>query len=203
MIRAYLSQWNGLGTGVSPFRTIISNTLPTVEFRIIDGRVNPGLVGGIALVVGNVTNPQHATLLATVGVTYFPFETSGGAYIGIKGLINEVSVANRNIISGIADAHHVPVIGLKGTDGVYFILRRFKLRFLMRQILKNLDLNEGLDTLISDIPAARRQNINERLINSGFSSKEADIQLSDTVREGLVKLMQEREDRDRDFEIDG
>lgn len=92
----------------------------------------------------------------------------------------------------------MPIDGLQLADPIRFILRRLRIRFLMRWHLGTaLDFTEGLDTLVSAIAPARRQAINDRLSQAGFSSRDAGVVGSDTERAAIIKMVLEREEQDR------
>lgn len=178
-------------------RAILPSEEASVRMRWWDGRPNGNTTLGTFLVAFNGTDAEHALLVADPRVTYLPIEDALGNPLSLADPIGDIPLAKRNVISAACEVHHVPLAGLKGSDPIRFLVRRIRIRFLMRDILRSLDLTEGLDTLISAIPVARRQAITARLTESGFSSRDAGVLGSDTVQEAIVKMILEREESDR------
>lgn len=186
MIRYYLSDVQSapfLG-----FHPVLHGLVPTVRWSAVDGRANPTLAAGKMLVRADVTQAQHNTLVADARITFLPFLRADGTDVPLSAPLSDVSLANRNTLTSIADSFNVPIQGLGGGT-VGQALRRFMRRFLIRQILRANDFTEGLDTLVSAIPLAKRQAIASALQARGFDTSV--IVGSDTVREAIRKLLEQ------------
>lgn len=184
MIRFYLSD-----VATAPFLgfyPVLHSIVPGVRWSACDGRPSSSATLGKMLVMADVTNVQHAALLADARITYFPFERADGSVVGRTELIGEVSLANRTALRAIADAHHVPLQGITLQHTVNEALGLFRRRYLIRQILRANDFSEGLDTLVSAVPLAKRQAIAAALQAQGFDTSV--IVGSDTVREAIRRL---------------
>jgi hypothetical protein len=143
--------------------------------------------GAVMFVIADVTLAQHTTLLADAAVTYLPFEDAVGALVGFGGTLAEVSAANRTLIQTELEARHIPLDGLTGSHTVRDVAIRIIRRFLCRSFLGPDDWTEALDTLVSAIPAVKRQAIATKLQSAGYDT--STIQGSDTVREAIRKVV--------------
>lgn len=185
-IRYYISDVVGAGTLLNPFRSRVAQLLPGVEVSAVDGRADPTVTTGKMFVWSDVTVPEHAVLVADPGVTYLPLESGSGQVLDLANTVSEVSAANRNTVNTILEGLHIPTDDFVGDDLLRKVVRRVALRFLARQLLAALDFTEGLNTLVSDIPGARRSAINTRLTEVGFDTSL--IFGTDTIRQALRKL---------------
>lgn len=185
-LRLYFTQFVGTGTRQDPFRSVIQDLVP-VKLSAVDGRVNATLVTGWALVKVDATPAQHTILTADARVVYLPLEDATGRVVDMSETLGTVSAANRTTIRTRLEARHIPDDGITLSDTVGSVLRRIVRRFLVRQILGADDLSEGLDTLVSAIPVAKRQAIRTKLLAHGIDFD--GVLLTDTVREAIRKIV--------------
>lgn len=189
-LRWYASKLNGTGTFADPFRSVLLDlvTVPSV-FLVVDGRASMTTAAGFFLLGVDVTDAQHATLIASAAITYLPFEDASGAVVQYSQPISAVSPANQSTVQTLLEGQNIPCQGLLQTDLVRKLLWRAIRRFLLRQLLQADDFTQGLDTLVSAVSAAQRQNISATLTAWGFDTSV--IVGADTIRQALVKLAQQ------------
>jgi hypothetical protein len=185
-IRFYLSDFvdRGPPLGFCPAVSLVAR-----NWAIVDGRVNPVLAAGRCMVEADVTPAQHTSIIADARNTYLPFEDATGRVLLPGEPLSAISAANRTLIRSRMEAQHVPDDGIQGTDTVRSLVRRIARRFLLRQLLGADDLTEGLDTLISAIPALRRQAIRTNLLAGGVDFDT--VVGTDTIRQAIRKLVQQ------------
>lgn len=192
MIRAYLSDFvaGAAVAGGVPFVSVFATLVPSSTIRhFADGRVNPAAIGGKCFIVADVSPAQHAAASADARVTYLPFQDAGGNPLGPRATLNQISAPNRATLRTIAEAQHIPIDDLGANHTVLDAWRRFAWRFAMRGLLGALlDWTEGLDSAVSAIAAARRQELAARLRAFGFEPNVIDVP-NDTVRQALIKLL--------------
>lgn len=191
--RAYFSQWVAPQAGTrftNTYRPAIILLGVRLELRhCVDGRSSPTGAGPgqEMFCIADVTNGQHAILAGDPRVTYLPIEDASGLPVGLRQPVGAVAPANRLAIRNLLAARHIPDDGIQVDDSIAAILRRVALRFVVRDILRADDMTEGLDTLISAIPAAKRLRI-----RTALEAREIDFSEvlgTDTVREALVKIV--------------
>ena len=183
--RGYFTTCLGAGTPADPFRGRV-----TLAGAItVDARASSTVQAGEMFVVVNVTPAEHTTLLGTAGVTYLNLEDLAGTPVPPAGTLGDVSAANRTAARTMLDARHIPYDDLTAQDTVRMLWRRIAMRCVVRQILGANDYTEGLDTLVSAIPAAKRQAIRAALEARGFNVDGAGILGTDTVRQALIKTI--------------
>lgn len=167
VIRFYVCDIIGTGTDADPFRPALHGV---VDYGADDGRLDRTQAGGWMIVWCDVTDAEHATLITDSRVRWIPFEDSLGAPLGPDALIGELSVARRSAIRTALENHHIPTNDLTLTDPLRKVVARIVRRIRIRRALRDADWFEGLDTLISDIPANRRNTIRNRLDAAGRRS---------------------------------
>lgn len=192
-IRAYFVQVVP-PSGTSP----ITNSYRPADMLVIPGLRSELSIDGRSVMTGSgagqeffrlldVTPAQHALLVADARITYLPTETAGGLLVGLAEPLSAISAANRTLVRQALEARHIPDDGLSASDPLRALYLRIARRLLVRDILRTDDLSEGLDTLVSAIPVARRQAIRAKLV-----AQELDfdtVQGSDTVREAIRKVV--------------
>jgi hypothetical protein len=193
MMRHYIAQIIGSGSSIAdPFRSVIEDIVPGVQSSSVDGRKDGTLASGWMLTSCDVSDAQHALIVLDARVSAIPLEDAGGVALSLDAPLADVPLTKRQQLLARCEADHVPVrdIGLAHT--VRDVLKRVIYRCLLRQKLGDIDYTEGLNTLLSDIPAQRRNAIRARLITWGFDTSV--IAGSDTVREALRKLIIQKQD---------
>jgi hypothetical protein len=160
------------------------------NWSAVDGRVDDTVQAGRMLVTIDVTPAEHAQLVALAGVIYIPFEDAAGNPLTLDDPISALDPAKRAQIRATLESNHIDTDDLTLADPLREVVRRIIRRFRLRAVLRALDFTEGLDTLVSAIPAARRQNIVARLQQWGFDT--SGIQLTDTIRAALRRLWVQR-----------
>lgn len=190
--RAYFSQVVApLGTvpPLNSYRPALLVLLPSVAWKGVDGRSSPTGTGpgNEMFCIADVTAAQHSTLIADARITYLPIENGSGQLVPFTDPISAISTANRTTIRSRLEARHIPDDGIQLTDAIGLTLRRIALRFLLREILRADDLAEGLDTLVSAIPSARRQAIRAALVARGIDFDS--VLGTDTIRQAIVKIV--------------
>lgn len=187
-IRYYISDVIGAGVPGNGYRPKLSQLVPGVHYSFVDGRTDLASTNGKMFVWADVTVPEHATIVADSGITYIPLEDSGGNVLELTNTVSQISAANRTTIETILEGLHIPTDDFVGGDLCRKVVKRIALRFLVRQLLRAaLDFTEGLDSLVSSIPAGRRSNINTRLVEVGFDTSL--IFGTDTIRQAIRKLL--------------
>lgn len=182
-LRLYFVTISGTGTAADAFRPVARLG---VQRDACDARANPGTASGEMALVLNTDATEHASMLATVGVTYPPFEDALGVALLPGQATGDVSAANRTTITTQFDARHIPIQDLVGSDPIRKAWRRAFVRFLCRQLLGPDDWTEGFDTLVSAIPVAKRTAIRDKLTAAGYDM--STIAGSDTIREAIRKV---------------
>lgn len=191
--RAYFSRWVAPQAGTvatNTYRPAILILAPIVKRRgCVDGRSSPtgSGVGQEMFCVADVTPAQHAALIADVRITYLPIEDAGGQVVPFTEPVSAISAANRTTIRTLLANRHIPDDGIQLSDPIRATLRRIALRFILRDILRADDLTEGLDTLVSAIPLAKRQAIRAKLVARDIDFD--GVLGSDTIRQALVKIV--------------
>lgn len=187
-MRHYICQIIGTGGPDigDAFRPVIDDLLD-VPWNAVDGRTDSALTSGWMLVSTNVTDAQHAILVADPRVRYLPFEDLTGAPLELDSALSNAPITQRTLLRDACEAEHIPVHDIGVSNTVRDAMKRLIRRCVLRQKLKELDYVEGLDTLVSDIPAQRRNRIRDRLIEHGFDTSV--IAGADTIREAIRKLL--------------
>lgn len=190
-LRAYFSQVVAPQAGnlvTNSYRPALMVLVPSVSWQGVDGRTSPtgSGVGQEYFCIADVTPAQHTTLVADARITYLPIENAG-VLVSWDGPISSIGAANRTTIRTRCEARHIPDDGIRGTDTILSLIRRITVRFLLRDILRGDDLTEGLDTLISAIPVARRQAIRAKLVARGIDFD--GVLGTDTIREAIRKIV--------------
>lgn len=181
-IRSYFIQIIGTGTQADPFRPA---GLTGISWS---GHGVP--TSGKAFVLADVTPAQHATLIGdAVNVTYLPIEDAGGAVVAQTGTFGDMSAANRTNCKAIMEAQHVPTHFFTLASLIREAFKWVKRRKLLSQQLGVDDFNEGLDTLVSAVPGAKRTAIAAKLTAIGYDTSV--IVGPDTIREAIRKLMEQ------------
>jgi hypothetical protein len=187
-VRYYLSAV--IGDGLSPataFRPALTDSAPGVSWGVTDGRADAATTApGVMLVIADVSAAQHTALVADARITYLPFEDALGNLLTLADAIGSVSAANRTLCQNALEAQNVPMQGLTLSNTLADLVRRCVRRFLLRQLLTSDDFTQGLDTLVSAMPATQRQHIAAKLQAYGFDTSV--IAGTDTIREALRKL---------------
>jgi hypothetical protein len=185
-VRFYLAAVVGAGTESDPFRPATTAVRPA-DWNADDGRPDSTAGAGRMLVRINVTDAEHAQLVALPGVQAVPLEDAAGTPLGLNDPISAIAPAKRAALRTALENNHIDTDDLQLTDPILLVLRRIKKRLKLRNaILRALDFIESLDATISSIPAARRQNIAARLQQAGFDTSV--LLGSDTIRVALRKL---------------
>ena len=186
--RYYLCTVSGIGTINDPFRPRLADLLAGGNWSGIDGRADSTVAAGRMLAWADVDDATHATVNADPGITYCPFEDAAGNVLGLDDTLAQITAAKRTQIANFLEAQHIPTDDLTGTDTIRTLLKRVVKRWVgLRQLFGADDWTEGLDTLVSAVPAAKRNRINNRLTALGFDTSV--IQGTDTIRQALKKLM--------------
>jgi len=177
-VRYYLADRIGTGTLADPRR-------PRIASGVNYGGANIG--AGKVWVEADVSPAQHTAMLAVAGVIYLPFEDAGGAIVPLDSPLSNVSSANRTLIRDRCAAAHIPDDGITLASPCRAVVRRILLRLILRQVLGPDDLTEGLDTLVSAIPLAKRQAIRAKLVAHGIDFD--GVLGTDTIREAIRKIV--------------
>lgn len=185
MQRFYFAQVIGTGTGTDTFRPALAD-LADVVWGADDLRVTTTVAtGGWMIVWADVTDAQHATINADARVVYLPIEDAAGVPLTPDHLVGEVDATRRQQIQTRLEARHVPMTGITLVDPIRRVIARIIRRIRIRRVLGSDDFAEGLDTLVSAIPNARRNRIMNALTARGFTPPLT----TDTIREALRKLI--------------
>jgi hypothetical protein len=184
MRRPYFATMTGTGTSTSG---TVSDLIRPANFTGIDydGFALPP--SGVGFILADVTPTQHATLLGTAGVIYLPIEDAAGTVIGPSGTFGDVSAANRATVKTRMEAQGVPTQDFGLGDLIRRAFKVAKRRYNLKELLGADDFTEGLDTLVSAIPAGKRSAIGSKLAGWGFDVSV--IVPTDTVREAVRKLL--------------
>jgi len=149
-----------VGDGLTPetaFRPAVHDVAGNFNCSVNDG-------AGIWL-IADTDAATHAAAMAIPGVTYLDLgDAALDATLASVGNGNGKLTAARTALDGL----HVPTDDLTGADTVRDVLKRIHRRALIANWLGSDDLNQGLDTLISAIPVARRQRMATKLTARGF-----------------------------------
>jgi len=188
-MKIYFAKIDGLGTAENPFRTTVSRHITRPNSWVdIDCRADfTSANGRIMSIVFDPTSQEHADILNDPDIIYLPLENSTGAILGMTDTVNQISTENRAIIISYLESQHVPFGDIQGTDMIKSALRRVVKRYLLRQILNGYDFDEGFDTLVVDIPTAKRQSIAAILQGRGFDV--SGITGTMTIRQAITSLL--------------
>lgn len=170
------------------FRAAFVEVLPGKDYTvIIDARRDIMAATGVLFITADVTDAEHATLSGDARITVVPFETNAGVALPLTATIGDVPNAKRTAMRTRLDANHIPTSDLTNADLLRVVVRRIVRRLRLREKLQGDDWSEGLDTLVSAVPAAKRTRIADKLQSLGYDTSV--IVGSDTVREALRKLV--------------
>lgn len=164
-MRFYLSKLDGSGVEDDEFRPLVSGFI-SGAWSAVDARSNVLSQAGWMLVQCDPTGAEHTALAAATGIKYLPFENADGDSLPLTAQVSEID--NLAPFKTFLETHHIPTDGLSGTDTIKYALKIIVRRFLIRQILKNDDMSESLDSTIGDISQAKRQRIATKLVNLGI-----------------------------------
>lgn len=172
--------------GAIAYWPVVRELVPTLRWHRLDARRDASKPGRM-LVWADVTNAQHATVAADARVTVLPFDGADGRPLPwATGTVGDLSAANRAALRDRLEALHIPLHGLTLDTPIRAVLQRVRRVLLIRSVLRSDDFSEGLETLVSTIPLAKRQRIATRLQAWGFDT--TDIRGTDTIREALRRL---------------
>ncbi len=174
-MRFYISDTIGDGTEDNSFRPATSSY--TGAFRAVDMRLDP-TVSGKLFVECSPTDLEHTAMQADPLITYIPIEGSGGQELNLDDTLNLIPAAKRNALITALEARQVPLDDLTGQSTVRDLLKRIVLRLHIRGILKNIDIEDGLDL---DIGTTKRDAIKARLSELGITG------ITKTIARELVK----------------
>lgn len=187
-MRHYICQIVGTGgPGLEDaFRPVV-DALLDIPWNAVDGRTDSTLTGGWMLVSCNPTNAEHLLLAADPRVHYLPFENLATEALELEATLGDIPLTQRRTLLDLYEAEHIPVHDLTTSNTVRDAMKRLIRRCVLRQKLKILDYFEGLDTLVSEIPASRRNAIRNRLLELGFDISV--VSSSNTIREAIRKIL--------------
>lgn len=194
MIRCYFMRSLAPDATFNFFRPAIHDILPNHPWTGDD--LDEETAGGWFLVVTDVTDAQHATLVADARVEWIPFATAQGAALPLSATIGDMSAANRNAARSLLESHHIPLADLGLATVLRHVIARIvrrkrirqslKLRYANWRIFDSQDFTESLSALISSIPTAKRNAISDRLQVCGYDPSV--IIPTDTIAQALQKL---------------
>jgi len=149
-----------VGDGLTPetaFRPAVHDVTGNFTCSVNDG-------AGLWL-VADTDAATHAAALAIPGVTYLDLGD-----VALDATLASVDKGNGKLTAmrSSLDAAHIPTDDLSGVHTVRDVLKRIHRRALIAGWLGADDLDQGLDTLISAIPAARRQRMANKLTARSF-----------------------------------
>jgi hypothetical protein len=159
----------------------------TVVQQIADGRPSASAVAGVCLIVADVTNVQHSTIVADARVQYLPLENASNVPLLPSDLVTQIPAGKRLTARNMCEGHHIPLQHLGGESLIKHVISTIKKRFIVRRALGPDDLTEPLSSLISEMNQVRRQTIRTQLQSKGISFE--NIALDDTVESALVRVM--------------
>jgi len=162
-MRFYISQTSGDGAEDSPFRPAV--TAYVSRYRATDMRKDATIPGKL-FVECWPTEQQHIDMQADPLITYIPIEGVGGIELALESTLAEIPTAKRNALRTALENRQVPLDDLTGTSTVRDLLKRIVLRLHIRGILKDIDIEDGLD---SDIGATKRDIIKVKLSELGIT----------------------------------
>lgn len=188
-MRVYLSEIIGTGTIDDPYRTAIADhILRSNSWADIDGRTDMTTANGeMFTFVFNPTQAEHDLIVADSRIKYLPLEDNAGQVLGLNDAVGDIKQNKRVTIKTELENRHIPFDDIQLTDTIRSALKRIIKRFLLRQILKDYDVSEHFDTLLSSIAVAKRQSIAQKLEALGFDT--SGLIGSMTVKEALKALM--------------
>jgi len=185
-VRFYLSDFTGDGlTPETAWKPRIKS-LQSSPVKWIDGRLPPtGNKNGVCLVYTDNTDAEHLVVKADSNITYAPFENTAGDVLALTDVVGDIDATKKANIIAFLESKHIPLQGLTNASTIKEVVESIAKRFILRANLRELDLSEGLDTDISSINAAQRNEIKNQLQAKGFDTSG----LSGTVRQALKALM--------------
>lgn len=186
MIRYYISGFRDTGdTRIGKIRWVplIDNVVKR-GWSVVDGRPDKASVSGHCFVQADVTDEQHAALLAEPGIVYLPLEDVSGTPLSASDPIGQV--ANRAALRSRLEARGVDLDDLTLADPIGLLLRRIVQRLTLRARLRADDFGDALDVTVGSLPAARRQAITAQIQAEGYDTSV--IRGPDTIRQALRKL---------------
>lgn len=182
---------NGTGVKTATYRSALFDLIRPLWSDGTDGRVAQNGAGAWLLIV-DVTPAQHTTLIADPRVTYLPFERADSSLVHRTDLWTEVSAANRTAIGNALEANHIPTQAVPANATCGQVVRWIRRRFMLRNVILKLDdWTEGLDTLVSAIPLAKRQRMASALEARGIDTSV--IRGADTIRQAIRKVLAQDE----------
>jgi len=162
-MRFYISQTVGDGTEDNPFRPAVANYVGSR--RNVDMRIDETTPGKM-FVECTPTAQQHSDMQADPLITYIPIEGVGGIELDLDSTLNQIPAAKRNALITALENRQVPLDDLTGQSTVRDLLKRIVLRLHIRSILKNIDIEDGLDL---NIGVPKRNAIKARLAELGIT----------------------------------
>lgn len=155
-------------------------------WKCVDGRADATLGAGEMMVETEMISAEYAAAIADPAINE-PLPIGG---LSLSDPVSSLTTTQIQAAKAFFESRHIPTEGINGTDTIASVLRKIIRRYIFRQLMRDLDFAEGLDTLISDIPAARRSAINTRLQSFGFDTSQ--ITGGMTIRQGLKTLFDQR-----------
>jgi hypothetical protein len=185
MPRFYIA--NFTGDGLTPetawFPRILGLQSSPALFTL-DGRAIAN-VNGPCLVYTDNTDAEHLAVKADPDIKYIHFENTNGDVLGLMDTVADIDQTKKSSMISFLESKHIPTHGITNQSTIREAVGVIAKRFILRGNLRGVDLVEGLDTNIADIPQAQRQAIATQLQSKGFDTSG----LSGTVRQALTSLM--------------
>ena len=175
-MRFYIAETVGDGlTQDTSFRPAVANYV--TDYRCTDMRKD-ATVSGKLFTECSPTAQQHTDMQSDPLITYIPIEGAGGVELTLDSTLSEIPAGKRSQLITALENRQVPLDDLTGQSTVRDLLKRIVLRLHIRQILKNIDISDGLD---ADIGATKRDIIKSRFAELGITG------ITKTVARELVK----------------
>lgn len=165
-MKFYISQTIGIGTEDDPHRPVIDDYIKS--WRAVDMRNNP-TKSGVMFIECNPSNIIHDKIILDPSVSFIN--------TGDIGLADEIGL-NPNIKSMLDDLElsQVPVDDFTSKTLLREVLQRVTKRFLIRQLLGNADMPNGLDEfLTSTQQTVAQEKATQMGVNPDLTKSSRDI----------------------------
>jgi len=174
-MRFYISQTIGDGTEDNEFRPAVDTYV--TDWRAVDMRKD-ATVSGRMFVECSPTEQQHIDMQSNPLITYIPIHGAGGAELNLDDTLIQIPSATRAALITALESRQVPLDDLTGQSTIRDLLKRIVLRLHIRSILKNIDIEDGLDL---NIGAPKRNAIKSRFAELGITG------ITKTIARELIK----------------
>lgn len=183
-IRFYFCKFVGDGTDDNPFKLDIFDYMNNPHFAgFYDGRELPELVDGWAFVWNDVSDVEHAAIIADPNNTYILLEDVSNTPLGLDSQLFDL--ADQSSALAILENHGIDTTGLVNPKTIRDVVKRIYTITVIKCTSPYIDQSKGLD-VAQNIPTSQLAALKQRYTSAGFNP--SSVNQNDSMRSILGKL---------------